>query len=92
MPQARVRRGVGRRGRPAIACGVSKFGPRGRELADLQASRIYAPHKSYDGLVAQLFRGPAQKVLDKGLADGLRYLKTEVEERTTLSTANEIGL
>jgi hypothetical protein len=31
-------------------------------------------------------------VLDKGLADGLRYLKTEVEERTTLSTANEIGL
>jgi len=38
--------------------------------------------ESYDGLVARLLRGPVQKALDKGLADGLRYLKTEVEQRT----------
>lgn len=38
--------------------------------------------ESYDGLVARLLRGSVQKALDKGLADGLRYLKTEVKQRT----------
>jgi uncharacterized protein YndB with AHSA1/START domain len=37
--------------------------------------------ESYDGLVARLFRGSAQKALDSGLEDGLRHLKAEVERR-----------
>jgi carbon monoxide dehydrogenase subunit G len=37
--------------------------------------------ESYDGLVARLFRGPIQKALDKGLDDGLRYLRAEAERR-----------
>jgi uncharacterized protein YndB with AHSA1/START domain len=37
--------------------------------------------ESYEGLVARLFRGPLQKTLDRALADGLRYLKDEVEAR-----------
>jgi hypothetical protein len=39
--------------------------------------------ESYEGLVAQLLRGSLQKTLDRALADGLGYLKTEVERRTT---------
>jgi hypothetical protein len=39
--------------------------------------------ESYEGLVARLFRGSLQKTLDRALADGLGYLKTEVERRTT---------
>jgi hypothetical protein len=71
---------------------VRKFGPGEANSQICRQNRVYAPDKSYDGLVAQLFRRLAQKVLDKGLADGLRYLKTELEERTTSSAANEIGL
>jgi hypothetical protein len=37
--------------------------------------------ESFEGLVARLFRGPVQKTLDRSLADGLRYLKEEVEAR-----------
>lgn len=37
--------------------------------------------ESYEGLVTRLFRGPLQKTLDKALADGLQYLKREVERR-----------
>jgi uncharacterized protein YndB with AHSA1/START domain len=37
--------------------------------------------ESYEGLVARIFRGPLQKTLDRALADGLGYLKTEVERR-----------
>lgn len=37
--------------------------------------------ESYEGLVTRLLRGPLQKTLDKALADGLQYLKTEVERR-----------
>jgi hypothetical protein len=36
-----------------------------------------------DGLVARLLRGPMRKQLDQGLAKGLRYLKIEVERKTT---------
>jgi hypothetical protein len=39
--------------------------------------------ESYDGLVAGLFRRPLQKTVDRVLADGLRYLKAEVERRTS---------
>jgi hypothetical protein len=38
--------------------------------------------ESYDGLIARLLRRPLQKTLDRALADGLRYLKAEVERRT----------
>ncbi len=37
--------------------------------------------ESYEGLVAGLFRWPLQRTVDKALADGLRYLKAEVERR-----------
>jgi hypothetical protein len=39
--------------------------------------------ESYEGLVARLFRGRLQKVLDQALSDGLRYLKADVERRTS---------
>jgi hypothetical protein len=39
--------------------------------------------ESYEGLVARLFRGRLQKTLDQALADGLRYLRAEVERRTS---------
>jgi uncharacterized protein YndB with AHSA1/START domain len=35
--------------------------------------------ESYDGLVARLLRRTLQKTLDRALADGLGYLKREVE-------------
>jgi uncharacterized protein YndB with AHSA1/START domain len=42
--------------------------------------------ESYEGLVARLFSRSIQKTLDRALADGLRYLKTEVESRTIRGT------
>ena len=39
--------------------------------------------ESYEGLVTHLFRKPIQKALDRGLEDGLRYLKAEAERRTS---------
>jgi uncharacterized protein YndB with AHSA1/START domain len=39
--------------------------------------------ESYEGLVARLLRGTLQKTLDRALADGLRYLKNEAEQRPT---------
>jgi uncharacterized protein YndB with AHSA1/START domain len=42
--------------------------------------------ESYEGLVARLFRRSLQKTLDRALADGLRYLKTEVDGRTSRET------
>jgi hypothetical protein len=35
--------------------------------------------ESFDGLLARVFHGSLQKKLDAALADGLRYLKAEVE-------------
>jgi hypothetical protein len=35
--------------------------------------------ESYDGLMARTLRRPIQKALDKGLVNGLRYLKAEAE-------------
>ena len=42
--------------------------------------------ESYEGLVARLFRRSLQKTLDRALAEGLRYLRTEVEQRATPET------
>jgi len=39
--------------------------------------------ESFEGLVARLFRRSLQRTLDRSLADGLAYLKAEVEQRTT---------
>ena len=39
--------------------------------------------ESFEGLVARLFRRSLQKTLDRSLADGLGYLRTEVERRST---------
>lgn len=39
--------------------------------------------ESFEGITARLMRGSFQKTLDRGLADGLRYLKAEAEKRTT---------
>jgi hypothetical protein len=38
--------------------------------------------ESYEGLVTRLFRRPIRETLDRALADGLRYLKEEVERQT----------
>ena len=45
-------------------------------------STFVRTEESYEGLVTRLFRRPLQKTLDRALADGLRYLKTEVERRS----------
>jgi len=37
--------------------------------------------ESYEGALARLLRGSIQKTLDRALADGLAYLKAEVEQR-----------
>jgi uncharacterized protein YndB with AHSA1/START domain len=42
--------------------------------------------ESYEGFVARLFRRSLQRTLDRALAEGLRFLKTEVERRTTRET------
>jgi hypothetical protein len=50
-------------------------------LEPRNGSTFVRTEESYEGLVTRLFRGPIQKTLDKALADGLQYLKTEVERR-----------
>jgi uncharacterized protein YndB with AHSA1/START domain len=42
---------------------------------------VVRTEESYEGLVARLLRRSLQKTLDRALADGLRYLKTEAEGR-----------
>jgi uncharacterized protein YndB with AHSA1/START domain len=37
--------------------------------------------ESYEGLLASLLRRPLQRTLNRALASGLRYLKTEVEQQ-----------
>ena len=48
-------------------------------LEPQDGSTLVRTEESYDGLVARLLRRPLQKTLDRALADGLRYLKAEVE-------------
>jgi uncharacterized protein YndB with AHSA1/START domain len=38
--------------------------------------------ETYSGVVARLFRGQLQKILDKALEEGLEHLKREAERRT----------
>lgn len=42
---------------------------------------IVRTEESYDGLVARLFRGRLQKMLDGALQGGLQHLKAEAERR-----------
>jgi uncharacterized protein YndB with AHSA1/START domain len=53
---------------------VYRIEPRG------EATLVHT-EESYEGLVARLLRGSLQKTLEKGLSDGLRYLKAETERR-----------
>jgi len=51
------------------------------QLEPRDGTTLVRTEESYDGLVARLLRGSLQKTLDSALADGLRYLKAEVERR-----------
>jgi hypothetical protein len=44
---------------------------------------VVRTEESYDGLVARVFRGSIQKVLDRALENGLQGLKAEVERRSS---------
>jgi uncharacterized protein YndB with AHSA1/START domain len=50
-------------------------------LEPRDTSTFVRTEESYEGLVTRLLRRPLQKTLDSALADGLRYLKAEVERR-----------
>lgn len=54
---------------------VYRLEPRG------EATLVHT-EESYEGVVARLLRGSLQKTLEKGLSDGLRYLKAETERRS----------
>ena len=51
------------------------------ELEPLQGKTLVRTQESFAGLIARIARGSLQRVLDKALADGLRYLKDEAEQR-----------
>lgn len=51
------------------------------QLEPQNGTTLVRTQESYDGLVARLLRGSLQKTLDRALADGLGYLKAEVEAR-----------
>ena len=53
---------------------VYRLEPRG------EATLVHT-EESYEGLVARVLRRSLQKTLEKGLSDGLRYLKAETERR-----------
>jgi hypothetical protein len=52
-------------------------------LEQRDGSTFVRSEESYDGLVARVLRGSLQKTLDTALADGLRYLKIEAEQRAS---------
>ena len=54
---------------------VYRLEPRG------EATLVHT-EESYEGVLARLLRGSLQKTLEKGLSDGLRYLKAETERRS----------
>jgi len=69
-----------------IAWTGTTFGIRAKHVYRLEPrgeATLVRTEESYEGLVARLLRGSLQKVLEKGLSDGLRYLKTETERRST---------
>lgn len=65
-----------------IAWTGTTFGIKARHAYHLEPrgdGTLVHTEESYEGLVARLFRGSLQKTLEKGLSDGLRYLKAEAE-------------
>jgi uncharacterized membrane protein len=59
---------------------VWHFEPRGERT-------VVRTEESYDGFATHLLRRSLQRVLDKGLTDGLQYLKAESERRIGRPTA-----
>jgi hypothetical protein len=55
-------------------------------LEPRDGTTLVRTEESYEGLVARLFRGFLQKTLDRALAEGLGYLKSEVEARSGKAT------
>jgi uncharacterized protein YndB with AHSA1/START domain len=51
-------------------------------LEPRDGATLVQTEESYEGLVARLLRGSLQRTLEKGLSDGLRYLKAETERRS----------
>ncbi len=49
-------------------------------LEPKNGATLVRTEESYDGLVARLLRRSLQKTLDKALAGGVRYLKSEAEK------------
>ena len=69
-----------------IAWTGTTFGIKARHVYRLEPQgdgTLVHTEESYEGLVARLLRGSLQKTLEKGLSDGLRYLKAEAERRRT---------
>ena len=67
-----------------IAWTGTTFGIKARHVYRLEPrgdGTLVHTEESYEGLVARLLRGSLQKTLEKGLSDGLRYLKAEAEGR-----------
>jgi uncharacterized protein YndB with AHSA1/START domain len=70
-----------------IAWTGTTFGIKARHVYRLEPrgeGTLVHTEESYEGLVARLLRGSLQKTLEKGLSDGLRYLKAEAERRSAL--------
>ena len=69
-----------------IAWTGTTFGIKARHVYRLEPRReatLVHTEESYEGLVARLLRSSLQKTLEKGLSDGLRYLKNDTERRPT---------
>ena len=67
-----------------IAWTGTTFGIKAKHVYRLEprgAATLVHTEESYEGLVVRLLRGSLQKTLEKGLSDGLRYLKAEAEKR-----------
>jgi uncharacterized protein YndB with AHSA1/START domain len=70
-----------------IAWTGTTFGIKARHIYRLEPrgeGTLVHTEESYQGLVARLLRGSLQKTLEKGLSDGLRYLKAETERRSAV--------
>lgn len=68
-----------------IAWTGTTFGIKAKHVYGLEArgeGTLVRTEESYEGVVARLLRGSLRKTLEKGLSDGLRYLKTEAERRS----------
>jgi len=50
-------------------------------IAAQDGRTIVKTEESWEGLVVRILRGPMQNMLEESLGNGLRYLKTEAEQR-----------